>query len=337
MRAIVQERYGPPDDLQLREVPPPVPGAGEVLVRVRAASLHPDVWHVVTGWPRMVRVLGAGLTRPRRAIPGTDMSGVVEAVGEGAEEFTPGEEVFGETVHTEIFTNGGAFAEYVAVPEELLVRKPRDVSHAEAATVPTAGYIAIRNLRDPERMGPGRRVLVNGAGGGVGSIVLQIAKVHGARVSAVDATGKLDLLRTLGADEVIDFTREDFTRGDGRYDFVFDVVGNRRFSVCRRVLEPDGRYVLLGYESYGTSGRPVLGVLPYLLGLMVRSRFVRQLRPPPEPLPPRREAMTYLAGLLAAGKLTPIVDRTYELADFREAFARLVGGQAVGRVLLEMR
>jgi NADPH:quinone reductase-like Zn-dependent oxidoreductase len=188
-------------------MPVPAVGAGDVRVRVRAASLHPDVWHVVTGRPAVLRLMGAGRTRPRQPIPGTDMAGVVEAVGPQVTRFRPGDAVFGETIPAMQWVNGGAFAEYVSVPEHLLALKPANVTFEQAASVPTAGYIALLNLPDLRQVGPGRRVLVNGAGGGVGTLVVQIAKAHGAHVTAVDTAGKLPMLRALGADVVVDYTR----------------------------------------------------------------------------------------------------------------------------------
>jgi NADPH:quinone reductase-like Zn-dependent oxidoreductase len=216
MKAIVQERYGSCDDLELREVAKPIAGRDEVLVRVRAAALHPDVWHVVRGRPYILRVMGGGFARPRNPIPGTDVAGIVEAVGDDVRRFRAGDAVFGETTHAHPWTNGGAFAEYVSVPARLLAMKPDNVSFEQAASVPTSGLIALLNLRGGRLLQPGQKVLVNGAGGGVGTIALQIAKAHGAHVTAVDSARKLAMLRALGADEVVDFAGADFTRGEAR-------------------------------------------------------------------------------------------------------------------------
>jgi NADPH:quinone reductase-like Zn-dependent oxidoreductase len=229
MKAIVQQRYGATDALELRDVARPVVGDDDVLVRVRAASLHPDVWHVVAGRPYVLRLMGAGLSRPKNPIPGTDMAGVVEEVGTHVTRFRPGDEVFGETIGSMQWINGGAFAEYVAVAEENLAPKPANVTFQQAASVPTSGYIALLNFGEVNKPEPGQRVLVNGAAGGVGSLALQIAKAYGAHVTAVDSTEKLDLLRELGADEVIDYTRENFTDRGVRYDLIFDIPGNYSF------------------------------------------------------------------------------------------------------------
>ena len=207
MKAVVQEEYGSLDALEVREVEKPAPGDDEVLVRVRAASVHPDVWHVVSGHPYVLRLMGAGFSKPKNPIPGTDMAGVVEAVGKSVTQFQPGDEVFGETIGSMQWINGGAYAEYVTVAEDCLALKPANVTFEQAASVPTSGYIVLLNFAEVGQLGPGQEVLVNGAGGGVGALALQLAKAYGARVTAVDSTKKLNLLRELGADEVIDYTR----------------------------------------------------------------------------------------------------------------------------------
>ncbi len=334
MKAIVQERYGSSDDLELREVEKPVAGADDVLVRVRAASLHPDVWHVVSGRPYVLRLMGAGRFRPSNPIPGTDMAGIVESVGKGVTRFRPGDPVFGETVAVHQWTNGGAFAEYVSVPQDLLARKPDNITFEQAASVPTSGYIALLNLGDLSQLRPGQSVLINGAGGGVGALTLQIAKACGAHVTAVDSTRKLAMLRSLGADEVIDFTQQDFTQRGVRYDLIFDVPGNHTFSACRRALEPDGRYVLIGHERFGASGKRVLGILPHFLTLILLARFVEQLRGPGTPMPTKKAAMAVLRELLEAGKITPIVDSTYPMSEVREAFRHMIEDELQGKVII---
>ena len=218
MKAVVQAKYGSLDDLALREVDKPATRNDEVLVRVRAASVHPDVWHVVCGRPYVLRLMGAGFSRPKHPIPGTDMSGVVESVGTNVTGFRQGDQVFGETSTPSQWANGGAYAEFVAVRQDQLALKPDNVTFAQAASVPASGFIALQNLRGASRSLPGKRVLVNGAGGGVGSLALQIAKAYGAHVTAVDGTSKLGMLRSLGADHVVDYTQEDFTRNGHRYD-----------------------------------------------------------------------------------------------------------------------
>jgi len=334
MKAIVQERYGSPDDLELREVDTPVVGDDEVLVRVRAASLHPDVWHVVAGRPYVLRLMGAGFSKPRNPIPGTDMAGVVESVGKSVTRFRPGDPVFGETIVAHQWVHGGAFAEYVAVHQDLLALKPDNVTFEQAASVPASGLIALRNLRDLSQWRPGRRVLINGAGGGVGTLALQMMKAHGAHVTAVDCTGKLGMLRSLGADEVVDYTREDFTQRGVRYNFIFDVPGNRPLSAIRRALEPDGRYVPIGHEGFGASRKPVLGLVPHYLKLVALSRFVKQLRGPGLPMPTKKEAIAVLRNLLESGKITPIIDSTFHLSEVREAFRRMIEDETKGKVIL---
>ncbi|MDA8015967.1 MAG: NAD(P)-dependent alcohol dehydrogenase [Thermoanaerobaculia bacterium] len=335
MRAVVQTRYGTPEAvLQVGELAKPRISDEEVLVQVRAASVHPDVWHVVAGRPWMLRWMGAGIRRPRNPVPGSDVAGVVVEVGSKAGRFAVGDEVFGETILGTQWNNGGAFAEYVSAPEESLAELPRGVSFEQAASVPTSGFIVWLNLPEREWFGTQRDVLVNGAGGGVGTIALQISKSLGAHVTAVDHTEKLDLLRNLGADRVIDYTREDFTRGDARYDLVFDVPGNHSYSTCRQALKPGGRYVLIGHESFGTEGRRIFGLITSFLLLMVRSRFDPQLGSGRTTVPSRRETMDLLRDLLAEGKLTPVVDRTFSLEEVPEALRYLASGQARGKILV---
>ncbi len=334
MKAVIQSRYGSPDDLEVREVDRPAVSDDEVLVRVRAASLHPDVWHVVSGWPFVLRLMGAGLFKPKNRIPGTDMSGIVESVGKNVTELRPGDPVFGETIVKQQWTNGGAYAEYVSVHQDLLALKPDNVTFEQAASVPTSGYIALLNLRDRSRLGPGRTVLINGAGGGVGTLALQIAKAHGAHVTAVDSTGKLDMLRSLGADEVVDFTQEDFTRRGVRYDLIFDVPGHRPFYEFKVALKPDGRYVPIGHEHYGGSRKRVFGLIPHFLKLIFLSRFVTQLRGPGIPMPSKRAAIAVLREMLAAGKITPIIDSTFPLSQVRAAFRHMMEDETKGKVIL---
>lgn len=334
MKAIVHVRYGSPDVLELRDVEQPVAGDDDVLVRVHAASVHPDVWHVVNGRPYVLRLLGAGFPRPRNPIPGTDMAGIVESVGKGVTRFRPGDPVFGETITSHQWVNGGAFAEYVSVPQRLLALKPDNITFEQAASVPASGFIALQNLWDPRHLRPGQAVLINGAGGGVGALTLQIAKTYGAHVTAVDSTRKLAMLRSLGADEVVDYTREDFTQRGVRYDLIVDVPGNYPFSTCRRALKPDGRYVLIGHDRFGASGRPVFGLIPHFLKLTVFARFVRQLRGPDTPTPTRMEAMAVLRDLLAAGKITPIIDSTYPLSEAREALRHMIEDEIQGKVII---
>ena len=333
MQAIVQTRYGSSDDLELREVPTPAVGDNDVLVRVRAASIHPDVWHVISGRPYVFRLLGPGLIKPKQAIPGTDMAGIVDTVGTNVTRFRAGDAVFGETVDTQQLINGGAWAEYVSVPQDLLAPKPDNITFEQAAAVPTSGSIALNNLRDRSRLGPGHSVLINGAGGGVGALALQIVKAYGAHVTAVDSSCKLEMLRRLGADEVIDFTQQDFTRLGVRYDLIFDVPMSHSFSACRRALKPDGRYVPIGHDRFGASGC-VLGILPRFLTLILLSRFVTQLRGPGTALPTRKEAMAILSELLAAGKITPIIDSTFPLSQVRAAFRRMIEEDTLGKVII---
>lgn len=336
MKAIVQDTYGSPDELELREVDTPTVGDDEVLVRVRAASVHPDVWHVVSGWPYVLRLMGAGFSKPKNPIPGTDMAGIVESIGKGVTQFRQGDEVFGETIRTHPWANGGAFAEYVSVRQDSLALKPDNVAFEQAASVPTSGFIALQNLRSGRLIRPGQEVLVNGAGGGVGSLALQLAKAYGAHVTGVDSTKKLSMLRSLGADEVIDYTREDFTQRGVRYDLIFDVPGNHPFSACRRALKPDGKYVLIGHEGFGASGKRVFGLLPRFFKLIFRSLFVKQLRLGRSSIPTRKDVMTLLGKHLEAGTITPIIDSTYPLSEAREALRHMIEDAPQGKVIITM-
>ena len=335
MKAIIQDKYGSPDDvLQLREIDKPVVGDDEVLVRVRAASVHPDVWHVVTGRPYVLRLMGAGLLRPKNPVPGTDVAGHVESVGKNVTQFRPGDEVFGETLNGFQWANGGAFAEYVSVPQDALALKPKGISFEQAAAVPTSGLIALNNLQYPRKIQPGQSVLINGAGGGVGSIAVQLAKAYGARVTGVDSTKKLEMVRALGADHVIDYTKEDFTQLGERYDLIFDVASNLSLTDCKRALTPKGIYVLIGHDHYGDTGGRVFGSLPRFFKLFALSPFVSYLPEMSFSVPNKKDTMPVLKELLEAGKLTPIVDRVYPLSEVPEAIRYLQKGDARGKIVI---
>lgn len=336
MKAIVQDRYGPPEKvLKLREVDTPVVRDDDVLVRVRASCVHPDIWHEVTGRPYLLRLMGAGVLRPKNPIPGMDLAGLVEAVGKAVTRFAPGDAVFGATEVELWWKNGGAFAESVSVPESALALKPSQISFDKAASVPTSGHIALLNLRGGARIERGECVLINGAGGGVGSIAVQIAKARGAHVTGVDRTDKLEMIRSLGADEVIDYTQGDFARNGERYDLIVDVASNLSLKACKYSLTPEGVYLVIGHDHFGQAKGRVLGSVPLMLGLMAISPFVRHL-PTSKGVPPptKRQVMEVLAGLLEAGKLTPVIDRTYPLAEVPEAMAYLQSGQACGRIVI---
>jgi NADPH:quinone reductase-like Zn-dependent oxidoreductase len=332
MRAVVQERYGSPTRLRVAQVPRPALGADEVLVRVRATCVHPDVWHVVTGRPYVLRLMGSGLTRPKPPVPGTDVAGVVVEVGPRVTRFRPGDEVFGDVLRGFSWRHGGAFAEYVAAPESGLELKPESVTFEQAATVPTTGFITLLNV-PVDRIGPDRRVLVNGAAGGVGLLVVQLAKARGAHVTGVDHPSKLDLVAGVGADEVIDYTRADVPRPGERYHLIVDVPGNHPFGVWRPALTPDGCYVLIGHDQYGRAGRRWLGSLPRFGRLGARSLVERRLRPGVR-RPSKREAMATLRALLESGAITPVIDRTFPLEQAATAVAHLASGDARGRVVL---
>jgi NADPH:quinone reductase-like Zn-dependent oxidoreductase len=325
MKAIVQNAYGAPQDvLELREVGRPPVVKDEVLLRVHAASVNPGDWFLLTGTPYLVRLAGSGmgfgLRRPKRPIPGQDAAGRVEAVGVEVTRFRPGDEVFGEIT--------GAYAEYASVPEGVLGLKPANLSFEQAAAVPVAGVAALQGLRDAGRLRPGQTVLIIGASGGVGTFAVQLAKAFGAEVTGVCSTRNLELVRSLGADRVIDYTGEDFTRGGRRYDLIFQVAGRQSPSACRRVLAPNGTLVL----SSGEGGR-WLGPMGRIIGALVRSRFGSQRL---VPLVARKDSndLAVLTELIEAGKVTPVIDRRYALADIPEALRRQSEGHAQGKTVI---
>jgi NADPH:quinone reductase-like Zn-dependent oxidoreductase len=325
MKAIVQDRYGSPDVLQLKQIDPPAPADNEVLVRVHAAALNAYDWHVMRGDPYLAR-LSFGLARPKRKIRGRDFAGRVEAVGRDVTRLRAGDEVYGD-----LAAANGAFAEYACLPDKLVEPKPANLTFAQAAAIPLAANTALICLRDGARVQAGQHVLINGASGGVGTFAVQIAKAFGAEVTGVCSTRNVDLIRSIGADHVIDYTRDDFTRAATRYHVVLDLVGNRSLSDCRRVLTPTGTLVLSGGgESNG-------GSLFGPLGLLMRGRavapFVRHRLVAPMAAP-GRETLAALRSLAESGKITPIIDRTYPLSDVPEAIRYLETEHARAKVVI---
>lgn len=315
--------------------------ADEVLVRVHAASVHPDVWHVVTGRPAVLRLMGSGLRAPRQQVPGTDFAGTVADVGADVDgggthgdTVVVGDDVFGESLPSMQWVNGATWAEFVAVRRDRLLPMPANLTHVEASALPTAGIIALQSVRDQAKVAAGQRVLVNGAAGGVGSLAVQIARADGATVTAVDGPGRQDLLRSIGAAHVIDHTREDFTRGDERYDVVIDIPGNHPFGQVRKVLAPGGTYVLVGHDQYGREGRRVLGSIPRMFALMARAPFTDQVPRASFASRPKPEYLRELAELASAGQLRPVIDRTFPLEEAAAALDHLASGAGRGRVVL---
>jgi NADPH:quinone reductase-like Zn-dependent oxidoreductase len=333
MKAIVQDRYGSPDVLELREIESPTASDDEVLVRVRAASVHADVWHAMRGIPYVLRFMSSGVRRPKHRVPGTDLSGVVESVGTKVTRFRPGDEVFGQSLRANLWRNGGALAEYAAVPEVMLEQKPARLTFEQAAAVPTSGSLAVQHVRDEGHTQPGQRVLINGAGGAVGTFAVQLAKALGAHVTGVDALEKLDMLRSIGADEVLDYTHEDFTKRDERYDFILDIAGNHPWSEARRALTPDGTYVLSGYDQYGRSGHRWFGSLGRFAKLIVIAPFVSHLHPFRGTKDPG-DRLVLLKELIEARKITPVIDKMFPLSEVPEAIRYLETGQAQGKIVI---
>lgn len=336
MKAVVHRRFGDPGEvIALEEVRRPVAGEGQVLVRVRAASLHPDVWHVVTGRPRVLRIMGGGFLRPKHSILGIDLAGVVEEAGRGVTRFRPGDEVLGECSAGFQWRSAGTFAEYAAVPEDCLEPKPANVTMEQAAALPTSGVIAVQGVRDEAHLAAGERILINGAGGGVGSIAVMLAKAWGAHVTAVDSADKLAMLREIGAHEVVDYEKADFTMADEPYDVILDIPGNRPWRRIRRAIKPQGRYVYIGHDAYGARGHRLIGSIGRFAGLAVRSLWVRELRSV-RVVGDAEDRLEVVARLMAEGKVVPYVDRAFPIEDFKEALAYLQSGRVRGKIVLTM-
>jgi NADPH:quinone reductase-like Zn-dependent oxidoreductase len=322
MKAIVQERFGPPDVLRLADIDVPEVGAGDVLVRVHAAALNPADWHILRGDPRVARLMGeVGLRRPKTRVAGVDAAGVVEAVGANVRGLRNGDEVLG-------FCRG-AFAEYALAAADMVVAKPASLTFEQAAAIPIAATTALRGMRDVGGVKAGRQVLVNGASGGVGTYAVQIAAALGAEVTGVCSTHNVELVRSIGAAHVVDYTREDFADGRTKYDVILDNVSSLPLTRLRGALTPKGTLVLNGGGSPGHVFGPVAGILR----AVVANAFVSQrLRP----LPSRqnREELLAVTGLIETGKLTPVVDRTYPLADTAEGLLHVEQGHARGKVVI---
>jgi NADPH:quinone reductase-like Zn-dependent oxidoreductase len=319
MRAIVRNTYGSPDVLELQEIEKPDLTDDGVLVRVRAASVNPADWYGLTGTPYVARTQ-VGLLKPKSNRLGVDFAGTVEAVGRDVTQFRPGDEVFGG--------RSGAFAEYVCV-RGAVAPKPANLTFEQAAAVPVAALTALQGLRDKGQIQPGQKVLIHGASGGVGTFAVQIAKSFGAEVTGVCSTRNVDLVRSIGADHVIDYTREDFTRGDRRYDLMLDVAGSRSWSACRRVLNPQATLVIVGAPKGNRLIGPLSHVVKVRLAALRSSRkvvfFVAKMD--------KADTMV-LRDLLEAGKVTPVIDRRYELSEIADAFRYLGEGHAQGKIVI---
>src|SRR5829696_11136 len=321
MKAIVRDTYGSPDVLELRDIDIPEIVDDEVLVHVHAAGVGRDVWHVMTGLPYPIRLAGYGLRAPKNPVIGSDVAGVVEAVGKNVTRFQSGDEVFG--------IGKGSFAEYARALEDKLAPRPANLSFEQAAVVAISGLTALQGLRDHGKVRPGQEVLVIGASGGVGTYAVQVAKVYGAHVSGVCSTKKVDMVRSIGADHVIDYTQEDFAEGEQRYDLILDIGGNSSLSRLRRALASRGTLVIVG----GEGGGRWLGGLDRQLRATMLSPFVGQ-KLGTFVNKENHEDLLVLKELIESGKVTPVIDRTYPLAEVPEAMRYLEGGHAKGKVLI---
>ena len=320
MQAVVYHRYGPPDVLELQEVEKPAAGDDDVLVRIRAASVNPYDWHYMRGEPIIARPQLGGLRKPKSTRLGVDMAGEVEAVGRNVGEFRPGDEVFGVCQ--------GAFAEYATTRESSLALKPANVTFEQAGAVGIAAFTAIQALRDWGQVEAGQKVLINGAAGGVGTFAVQLAKVWGAEVTGVCSTRNVEMVSSIGADHVIDYTKEDFTSDRQRYDVLLDIIGNRSLSKTRGVLTPKGRFVMIG----GPKGRWIRP-LDRILGALVSSPFVSQ-KTVSRTARWAKEDLVLMRELMEAGKVRSVIDRTYPLREITEAVRYLEDGHARGKVVI---
>lgn len=323
MKAIVQDVYGNSDVLRVRDIPQPVPGAGEVLIKVRAAGVDQGVWHLMTGRPYLIRLFGFGLKKPKVPVRGREVAGVVESVGAGVTRIRPGDEVFG--------TCEGSFAEYVCAKETLLGPKPSNLSFEEAAAAPISAVTALQAVRDAGQVAAGQKVLVIGAGGGVGSFAVQIAKTYGAEVTGVCSAGKVELVRSLGADTVIDYTRNDFSREGVLYDVIIDTAGNRRLSVLKRAMAPRGTLVIVGGESGGKlTGGFERSLAAPLFSLLCGQKFKGLVTKE------NHKDLQALATLCEAGRVKPAVDRVFPLGEAAAAIAYLHGGRVRGKAVIRI-
>ncbi|MEC4015417.1 NAD(P)-dependent alcohol dehydrogenase [Streptomyces sp. H27-D2] len=321
MKAIVQETYGSTEVLEFTDVDKPALGGGELLVRVHAAGVDPGVWHLMTGLPYLLRIMGFGLRVPKVRIRGSDLAGRVEAVGNDVTRFQPGDEVFG--------TCEGSFAEYACAREDKLASKPVNLTYEQAAAVPISAFTALQGLRDQGRVQPGQKVLIIGAAGGVGTFAVQLAKAFGAEVTGVCSTAKADLVRSIGADDVIDYTRDDFADGTRHYDLILDTAGNRSLSHLRRGLTPRGTLVIVGGEGDGRW----FGGIDRLLRALILAPFLRhKLRGLFST--ERQEDLQFLRQIIEDGKVAPVIDRTYPLNEVPEAIRYVHQGHARGKVVI---
>jgi NADPH:quinone reductase-like Zn-dependent oxidoreductase len=324
MRAIVQDVYGSADVLQLRDIDKPEIGDAEVLVRVHAAGVDRGVWHLMTGRPYLIRTAGYGIRKPKNGVRGMDVAGRVEAIGKNVTRLRLGDEVLG--------TCDGSFAEFACAREDKLARKPASLTFEQAAALPTSACTALQALRDQGRIQPGQKVLIIGASGGVGTFAVQLAKAFGAEVTGVCSPAKTGMVRSIGADHVIDYTREDFADGGQVYDLILDVGGGRSLSQLRRALTPTGTLVIVGGED---GGRWIGGTVVRDFQALAISRFVRQRLRMVIGKAPSAD-LQFLIELIEAGKITPVVDRTYPLSEVPEAIRYLEEGHARGKLVISV-
>jgi NADPH:quinone reductase-like Zn-dependent oxidoreductase len=322
MKAIVYTEYGPPDVLKLAEVEKPTPADNEILVKVHTASVNAYDWHLLRAEPFLAR-FDTGMFKPKKSILGGDVAGEVEAVGKKVTQFKAGDAVFGSSTSGQ----NGSFAEYTAVPERAVVLKPASMSYEQAAAIPMAALTALQGLRDGGQLQPGQKVLIHGTSGGVGTFAVQIAKVLGAEVTGVCSTSKMEMTRSLGADHVVDYTKEDFTKRDERYDLILGVNGSRSLSDYRRALKPEGRYIMVGGSNAQIFSAMFLGGWMSMLGGNKMSAYMSVSK---------QADLAYISELFEAGKVTPVIDRCYPLEEVADAIRYLETMRAAGKVIINV-
>ncbi len=320
MQAIVYKKYGSTSVLALKEVAAPIPKDNEVLIKIHATSVNSWDWDLLRGSPFVVRLAGGGLTKPRKPILGCDIAGKITVIGKNVKRFKPGDDVFGDISQY----GWGGFAEYVCVPEKALIKKPVSITFEEAAAIPQAGVMALQGIRDYGKVAPGKKVLINGAGGGVGTFAIQLAKYYGAEVTAVDHTNKLDFMLSLGADHVIDYTQEDVTQKKLKYDFILDVVGHHSIFDYKRILKPKGIYSMVGGHTSLIFQSLCIGPL---LSIIENKKMGILAHQP-------NKGLDFLLSLIDKKNVTPIIERCYSLKEVSEALEHIGEGRVKGKIII---
>lgn len=336
MKAICQFSYQGPEFLSLNEVQDKgPPNEHEVLIQVRFTSLHPDIWHVVTGNPKILRLFGSGLTTPAQKIPGTDLSGIVKAVGDKVTRFRPGDLVYGDLSQGMQWKNRGTYAELALARESHLHLIPDFLSMEEAAAIPTSGWIAYRCLFYEGRIRKGQKLLINGAGGSLGTLAIQIARYFDAEITAIDQSDKLNIIRSLAPCKTLDYQTQNIQDLNESYDLILDIASTLKLNDVQKWLNPGGFYILVGHDHFGASGSGLLGSLPKMIRLSILSLYYPFL-PKASGFPPAEQIGKELATIVSAGAIKPVIDQIYPLENLQEAFDRMISGKATGKIILRI-